>query len=292
MTFVRQPPPWYDLPLAELPLVFFDVETTGLEAADGHRIVELALARQWHGTLQAAFETLVNPERDIDHGAQAVHGLDAATLMQAPRFAQVQAQVCDLLHDAVLVAHNAPFDVSFLNHELRRAGQPPLHPPMLDTLVLARRLLHCKAYNLTALATSLGLQHRPTHRAMQDVLTLRDLFMYLAERLAEQEHLTTLNEVLRFQRGLRPGDPEPTVPPLIAQAIIERRRMRVLYRSRSTPQGIQREILPLEVIQEAYGLNVRAYCYYRGDVRVFALKKIDEIELLDSLPATADPISG
>ncbi len=285
-----QTPPWYGLPLAELPLVFFDVETTGLEPADGHRICELALAREWHGTLQAAYETLINPEREMDRGAQAVHGLDAAVLAHAPRFAQVQAQVVDLLSDAVLVAHNAAFDVRFLNHELRRAGQPLLHLPVLDTLVLARRLLRLKAYNLTALAESCGLQQRPSHRAMQDVLTLRELFAHLMTLLAEQEQLTTLDGVLRFQRGLRPSDPEPTPPPLIAQALAERRVLRIRYRSRSVPDGMQRDILPLEVIQEASGLNVRAYCYHRGDVRVFALKKIEQIELLDvALDPPNDP---
>ncbi len=270
---------WQRLPLAEVPLVFLDVETTGLNAAGGHRICELAMLREWHGTLHAAFETLLNPERDSEAAALAVHGLAPDQLAYAPLFADVAAQVLDLLSDAVLVAHNAPFDVSFLNHELLRIGHTPPILPVLDTLVLSRRLLRLPAYNLTALAATLGL-HRPSHRAMADALTLRGLFAHLVERLAEDEQITCIGDILRFQRGLRPADPEPSAPPLIAQALQEQRRLRIIYRSRSTPEPIEREILPLELIHEGHGQNLRAYCFYRGDIRVFAIKKIEEMWLV------------
>lgn len=265
-------------PLEALSLTFFDVETTGLAPVHEHRICEIALLRVRGDQVESSFATLINPQRAIDAGAFAVNKISTTMLERAPPFAAVADQVAGIIHDSVLIAHNAPFDVAFLNHEFALLGHPPLPNFSIDTLVLSRQLLNCPSHSLGALASDLGLA-RPTHRAMSDVMVLRGLFERLAPMLALLG-VTNLGEVLRYQRGLLPGDPEPDMPPLIARAFQEKRRLRIVYRSRSAPNPTERVVEPLEMSLMRGEIYLRAYCHLRRDVRSFAITKIDKMELL------------
>jgi DNA polymerase-3 subunit epsilon len=264
--------------LDALPLVFFDVETTGLFPSQGHRICEVALLRVCNGVIQSRFNTLVDPQRPIEARAFAVNRISADLLRDAPPFAQIAGMVQELLDDAVVIAHNAPFDMAFLGCELTLLGRPLPANPVLDTLVLARRLLRRHSYSLQALSRDLGLSP-PNHRAMSDVWALYGLFRYLAEQLAALG-ITALGDVLRYQRGLFPEQPDPVQPPLITQALRERRQLRIIYRSRSSPEPTERYIYPLELTQERSGVFLRAFCFLRDDWRSFALDKIEVMELV------------
>lgn len=264
-------------PLSVLPLTFFDVETTGLAPGQGHRVCEIGLRRVRGSRVEIEYTTLIDPQRSLDPGAFAVNGISPEMLRGTPRFAQVANRIMAVMNNSVLIAHNAPFDMAFLAKELELLGQPLPLNPVLDTLVLAQRLLRCVSYSLSALARTLQLR-TPTHRAMQDVDTLHQLFRHLQGKMAEL-HITTLEEVLRLQRGLLPGQPEPEPPPLIARALREGRLLRIVYHSRSTPGPTERVVRPIELLQEHKGIYMRAYCYLRQDVRVFALEKIETMEL-------------
>lgn len=264
-------------PLRELPLAFFDLETTGLDRAAGHRICEIAVLRVEAGAEVGRLDSLVNPGRLLDPPAAAVNGLSDADLATAPPFADLLAPVVALLDGAVLVAHNLPFDLAFLNDELARAGLPPFDGPCLDTLVLARRLLRLRSYSLGALADAFALP-TPSHRAMSDVLALQGLFAHLATLMAERD-MRTLEDALRLERGLLPGVPDPAVPPLVAQAISEGRLLRIIYQSRGRPEPLTRVIEPHYLTQEHSGIFLRAFCHLRHDIRAFALAKIASMEL-------------
>lgn len=266
-------------PIEQLPLTFFDVETTGLSPASGHRICELALLQMRGDQIEASYEQLINPQRPLDPGAFAVNQISTEMLRDAPVFAEISDQIIELVGTSVLVAHNAMFDVSFLNHELRRVDRVLQPLPVLDTLRLARRLLRRSSYSLDSLAYDLHLD-LPVHRAMSDVRALVGLFRYLYYERLCVEDIHTLADVLRFQRGLLPGETEPTPPPLIAQAIREGRLLRIVYRSRSTPDPHERTIQPREVTQERKGLYLLAYCYLRDDERLFAIERIESMELV------------
>ncbi|PDW04605.1 exonuclease domain-containing protein [Candidatus Viridilinea mediisalina] len=269
----------HSTPLSDLPLVFIDLETTGLNPQFGHRICEVAMLRERAGREEGQLDALLNPGRPLDPKAAAVNGLNDAQLANAPPFASVAPSVVELSTAAVAVGHNLAFDLAFLNHELVALGQPRLNEPSLDTLILARRLLRCQSYNLTALCSELGLL-RPSHRAMADVLAMRALFHHLRELMAAQG-ITTLTAALRFERGLRPDDPEPEPPPLIAAALATQRPLRIIYSSRSTPEPTARIIYPHYLTQERNGTYLRAFCELRQDVRTFALAKIQHMELLE-----------
>lgn len=266
-------------PLGELPIVFFDLETTGLDLGSGHRVAEAALLRVEGGTVVAQVDTLVNPGRPLDPSAAAVNGLDDERLLAAPPFAEVAPAIEAVLPGAVLVAHNLPFDLAFLDAELRRLGRPGLANPALDTLALARRLIRRPSHSLAALASALGLP-TPTHRAMDDVITLRGLFGHLVTLMAELE-ARTLEDALRLERGLLPGVPAPTPPPLVAQAMAEGLLLHIHYRSRSSPEPSARAIKPLYLTRETNGVYLRAFCYLRNDVRTFALDKIVTMALAE-----------
>lgn len=264
-------------PLDAVPLAFFDLETTGLDRAAGHRICEIAVLRVEAGAEVGRLDSLVNPGRLLDPAAAAVNGLSDADLATAPPFADLLARVVALLDGAVLVAHNLPFDLAFLNDELARAGLPPFDGPCLDTLVLARRLLRLRSYSLGALADAFALP-TPAHRAMSDVLALQGLFAHLATLMAERD-MRTLEDALRLERGLLPGVPDPAVPPLVAQAISEGRLLRIIYQSRGRPEPLTRVIEPHYLTQEHSGIFLRAFCHLRHDIRAFALAKIASMEL-------------
>lgn len=260
------------LPLLEAPVVFFDLETTGLSLQQGHRVCEVALLRT-HATHEVArLDSLINPERALDPQAAAVNGLHDAQLQVAPRFAELAGAIQHLMQDALLVAHNLPFDQAFLAYELDYAGQPQLTNPMLDTLTLSRRLLRQRSHNLAALAAQFALP-TPSHRALDDVLTLAALFRHFCTLMSERG-IHTVADALRFERGLLPGEPEPEAPPLIAQALSEQRLLQIVYVSRSEGGPVARTIRPLGLSRETGGIYVRAFCYLRNDVRTFAISKI------------------
>ena len=128
--------------LDELTLTVVDVETTGLYPAYGDRVCEVGIVCAQGETILDTYQTLVNPQRPISPGAALVNGLSDADVTGAPLFAEVAEAVLEKIDGAVLVCHNAPFDLSFLEAELRRLGLPWQPEGVIDTLDIARRYFH------------------------------------------------------------------------------------------------------------------------------------------------------
>ena len=270
------------LPLSVVPFVLLDIESTGLDADAGDRICEIALVRWQANTIVRRFETLVNPGRSVSPAAYAVHRIRDESLTTAPAFEHVVDDLLRELDGAVIVAHNVPFDLHFLDTELKRTGRPALGNIVVDTLTLSRRFLLHDRYSLGALSRDLGFD-RPAHRAMSDVIALLALFEHLLQRL-RMLGVTTLGELVRAQRGLLPGEPEPPAPPLLAEALLNGSRLRIAYRT-AGGEPVSRLILPLE-LQNAGGTpRLIAYCYLRNGQRTFYLDRI--VELAAAGPATS-----
>ena len=159
--------------------VVLDTETTGLTVDDGHRIIEIGclevVNRRVTGT---TLHFYLNPERAIDEGAQAVHGLSWDMLRDKPRFNEVARDILSFVGQAEVIIHNAPFDVGFLDAELARVGERPFreHCRVLDTLALARELHPGKRNSLDALCDRYGISnaHRKLHGALLDAELLAD----------------------------------------------------------------------------------------------------------------------
>jgi DNA polymerase-3 subunit epsilon len=166
-------PPW-DLPIAEAPLAFVDLEMTGLDVTKD-RVVEVCIDRCRNGVREDGINTLVLPPDRVGGNAH-VHGLDSASLEGAPTFADVAAEIARVLDGAIVVAHAAEWDVKFLAMEMERVGRTFAAPHYLDTLVMARRAFAFHSYSLTSLCESLKIDRGQAHRAAPDVLAMRQLF--------------------------------------------------------------------------------------------------------------------
>ncbi len=160
--------------------VVLDTETTGLDPKQGHRIIEVA-AIELDGRRVSArtFHRYINPERDIDEGAAAVHGLTLDRLQDEPKFAEVAPALLEFISGAELIIHNAPFDIGFLNAELALAGLPALGNAVTDTLKVAKELHPGKKNNLDALCDRYQIDnsHRTLHGALLDTELLAEVYL-------------------------------------------------------------------------------------------------------------------
>ncbi len=199
--------------------IILDTETTGLEPQQGHRIIEIGCVELVNRKLTGRhFHHYINPQRDIDEGAQAVHGISAEFLADKPVFAQLGEAFLDFVKGAELIIHNAPFDVGFINHEFnlldKGFGRLEDHCSIVDTLAMARHRHPGQKNNLDALCKRYEIDnsHRELHGALLDAEILADVYLAMTggqitlslggdDRNADGSHAET---IIRVQRS-RPG---------------------------------------------------------------------------------------
>jgi DNA polymerase-3 subunit epsilon len=163
--------------------VVLDTETTGLEVDQQHRVIEIGCVELFNRRLTGrTYHRYLNPERDIDLGAQQVHGLTRQKLAREPTFSEVHPEFLDFIRDAELIIHNAPFDIAFLNAELARielARKVEELCRVLDTLALARQMHPGQRNSLDALCKrySVDNSHRDYHGALLDARILAEVYL-------------------------------------------------------------------------------------------------------------------
>ena len=164
--------------------VVLDTETTGLDPAEGHRIIEIGCVEMLDRRISNNhFRRYLNPEREVEQGALDVHGIDNAFLADKPRFADIAEEFLEFVTGAELVIHNAAFDIGFINHELRRMGAAQaditVHCRVLDTLELARRLHPGQKNSLDALCKRYSVDNsgRDFHGALLDAQLLAEVYL-------------------------------------------------------------------------------------------------------------------
>ena len=182
-------------PLSGVTFCVVDLETTGGAADD--TITEIGAIKLRYGETLGTFQTLVDPGRPVPAFIRLLTGINDSMLVEAPQIDAVLPAFLEFLGGAVFVAHNARFDVSFLNAALTAADYSPLNNRVVDTAALARKILSGEVPNhkLATLATYLRCAHRPCHRAFADVLATADVLHTLIERVAGFG-VTTLEELL------------------------------------------------------------------------------------------------
>jgi len=168
--------------------IVLDTETTGIHVDQGHRVIEIGCVELVNRKVtNNKFHCYLNPQRDIDEGAQAVHGITAAFLADKPLFPEVAAAFIEFVQGAELIIHNAPFDVGFLNKELQLCNQhwKPLsdYCRIFDTLALARKQHAGMRNNLDALCKRYGIDntHREYHGALLDAYLLAQVYLSMSE---------------------------------------------------------------------------------------------------------------
>lgn len=166
--------------------IVLDTETTGLETSQGHRIIEIGCVELFNRRLTGRhYHQYINPERDIDAGAQAVHGISSAMLADKPVFARIADDFLSFIGDAELVIHNAAFDIGFINYELKRLrpdfGSLAERCRVVDTLLMARAKHPGQKNNLDALCKRYGVDNsqRELHGALLDAEILADVYLLM-----------------------------------------------------------------------------------------------------------------
>ena len=165
-------------------VVVLDTETTGLEPRLGHRIIEIGCVEVIDRKVTGKnYHQYINPEREIDEGAEEVHGISTAFLADKPLFADIVDDFLNFIRGAELVIHNAPFDVGFIDHELNQLNQQNNHveniATVLDSLVLARKMHPGQKNSLDALCKRYGIDNsqRDLHGALLDAEILADTYL-------------------------------------------------------------------------------------------------------------------
>jgi DNA polymerase-3 subunit epsilon len=166
--------------------IVLDTETTGLETSQGHRIIEIGCVELFNRRLTGRhYHQYINPEREIDAGAQAVHGISNAMLEDKPVFARIADDFLNFVGDAELVIHNAAFDIGFINYELNMLrpgfGSIAERCHVVDTLLMARAKHPGQKNNLDALCKRYGVDNsqRELHGALLDAEILADVYLLM-----------------------------------------------------------------------------------------------------------------
>jgi len=188
--------------------IVLDTETTGREPAEGHRIIEIGCLELVHRRLTGKhFHHYLNPDRESEAGALAVHGLTQEFLADKPAFNSIVENFLAFISGTQLIIHNAPFDVSFLNSELKRAGkqygQITDHCTVLDTLPLARQMHPGQRNSLDALCKRYGVDNsqRDLHGALLDAELLAKVYLIMTggqtNLFAEETKTAAVQQVAR-----------------------------------------------------------------------------------------------
>lgn len=189
--------------------IVLDTETTGLDPSQGHRVIEIGCVEVVDRKLTGNhYHVYINPQRNVPEDAIAIHGITNEFLVDKPVFADIADTFVEFVRGAELVIHNAPFDMGFLNHELRalRSSAAPLENlcQVLDTLYLARQKHPGQKNNLDALCKRYGIDngHRDLHGALLDAEILADVYLFMtggqtalalaAETVKDNEQTTAL----------------------------------------------------------------------------------------------------
>ncbi len=266
--------------LVDLPLAFLDVETTGLEPRAGDRVCEIAIVQACMARIETRFVSLVNPQRPISPGAAAVNGIRDSDVRGAPRFVELADTVTALLSDRVVVCHNAPFDLGFMESEMERLGRSFSAPFVIDTLRLARQGYSFPSNSLPRIAAALRIPTPNAHRALGDALTTREVFNRFARDLLAQG-VRTLRDLHYRQRG--GGCPQGRgsdmpLPPEIEKALSSGKRLYLVYVD-GGGRRTERWVTPEEITGTGEGFALVAFCHLRQEKRAFRLDRIVEMRI-------------
>jgi DNA polymerase III subunit epsilon len=229
--------------------IVLDTETTGLNPRSGDRIIEIGCVEMVNRRLTGNnLHFYINPERESEEGALAVHGLTTEFLSDKPKFAEVSAELLDYLSGAEIIIHNAPFDIGFLDAEFGRIGVAPFLQHVarvIDTLVQAKSMYPGKRNSLDALCDRYGISnsHRVLHGALLDAELLAEVY------LAMTRGQNSLTIDLQVEETVEQGDAG-----LIGGALAEVLVLR----------AVADELQEHELVMNSLDKEVRGTCIWRS----------------------------
>ncbi|HLA07451.1 MAG TPA: exonuclease domain-containing protein [Anaerolineales bacterium] len=262
--------------LSNARFAFLDLETTGLSSWFGDRICEVGIVITEGKRIKEQYQTLVNPERPLSVGAASTNGLTDEELAEAPRFAEVADSVVGLLNEAVVICHNAKFDLQFLDSEFKRMDREFQIPNLIDTLMMARQYYEIPSYSLGFIARSFHLPMTVKHRALDGALAARGIFFAMMEQM--KQFNKPLDEYIGIYNSPAWPDEGIELPTELGEAIYSNKRMFIRYVDGDGGET-ERWITPKQVMGLSDYVYLQAYCHLREDERSFRLDRIVEVKV-------------
>ncbi len=275
--------------ISAVPFVFFDVETTGMSPAFGHRICEFALV-QWQGEkVVATFHSLVNPGRPISRAASAVNGITDEMVEKAPYFHELAGDILRFIKDTIVVGHNVSFDLSFLNAHLRNIDLPEVDNTVIDTLALARRCYHFSSNSLGNIAKILTLPIQTQHRALDDAILTKEIFARFMQDF-KAKNVVEISQLIELQGGeiTVPAMNKPVLPTALSEALKNKTPIFIKYIT-EYGEEIDRIIEPQQIKVEGQEIILVAKCQFQETTLSIRLDQIIEMKILPVPPAPELP---
>jgi DNA polymerase III epsilon subunit family exonuclease len=257
--------------LSNARFAFLDLETTGLSPWFGDRICEVGIVISQGKRIRQQYQQLVNPERLLSPGAASTNGLSDEDLRSAPIFAEAADEVLHWLNGAVVVCHNAQFDIQFLDSEFKRLGREIQIPNLIDTLNLARQFFDLPSYSLLSMAEAFHVPMAGAHRALNDALTLRGVFFAMMEAL--KQFNKPLDDYIGIYNSPAWPDEGIHLPTELSEAVNSGRRLFIKYMDKDGEVS-ERWVTPKQVIGLSDYIYLQAYCHSREAERTFRMDRI------------------
>ena len=264
------------LDLSNCRFAFLDLETTGLSPWFGDRICEVGIVLTEGKRIKATYQQLVNPERPLSPAAASTNGLNDVDLQDAPLFAEIAPDVAARLGGAVIVCHNARFDLQFLDSEFRRLGAEIVAPNLIDTLLVAREHFDFPSYTLAILAEEFHIVNPDAHRALADAITMKGVFFSMMDALKPTGR--SLEDFIGLYNSPAWPNDGIQLPTSLGEAIYAGRRLNLTYVDRGGKRTT-RLVTPIQVMGLSDYIYLRAYCHLRKEERTFRLDRIVEFSL-------------
>ncbi len=263
-----------DQPARSVPLAVLDLEMTGLDVAND-RVIEVAVVRAHGVEVRGQFQSLVSVPNAIPAKVEKVTGIATAMLDGQPAWPELADAVRAQLDGAVLVAHNVPYDLGFLEREMERACVDFEPPVAVDTLLMARRLFAFRKNTLAFLCETLDIALDGHHRALADAHATLALYHRMLEIL-DPEGTLTVRELNDLIGALAPNSPlRLRQTKLLRQALEDHRSLRIDYQNTSEPtQGVVHREIGVWHLNLPY---IQAWCFLREGERIFRLDRIQEV---------------
>lgn len=268
------------LQIDDADFLIVDVETTGLSADRGDRVCEIGAVKLRGGAVVETFGTLVDPRRPVSAGAYAVNHISPQMLQNAPVFPQAAVRLKEMMAGSILVAYNAPFDLSFLASEFRMAGFPPIRNAVVDALAMARQILPgLDRYPQDNVARVLGVPSPVRHRALEDAMITAQIFTLFATILKAHD-CGMCSDLSR--RDLWPILHERRLG-IVNEALGRKCNLWIRYLSPSEGEISDRIVTPRECREGQFGRGstLIGYCHSTQSERRFTLDRILDIRPID-----------
>jgi DNA polymerase III epsilon subunit family exonuclease len=274
--------------------VALDTETTGLQPGF-HQLVEIGAIKFRGDEVLDEYQTLINPERDIPEEVVQIHGIRSDMVADAPRAPEVIPALIEFIGDAPLLAHNAPFDESFISFNLQSIGAEQPENPIYDTLIMTRKLFpELRSHSLANLAVYLDIDEMPAHRAIADVITTIGIFKQCVKKLRSMDIKTW--EQFREYYGhphhfdFNKYNISEILPEEFKgiQGVIERGDMLWIEYIANNSNRTCRAIIPESIFVREQNFYLTAFCHLRCENRLF---RLDRVVRFETIPRGTD-LSG